>query len=144
MLTFEEKIDRLLVLIEAVQEELDFKSAVGIVQCKDKWLLGLSTATDDRENRWCFPGGGIQRGESPKKAVIREVFEETGLRVKVVGDIVKHSSKPNVAFFHCKLTRQSQKFDMSNEFKALGWFKLTDMRGLKLHSNVKQLINKVS
>lgn len=144
MLTYEDKINRLLFLIEAVQEEYDFKSAVGIVQHKDKWLLGLSTATDDRENRWCFPGGGIQRGEGPKQAVVREVFEETGLRVKVVGDVVKHSSKPNVAFYHCKLTSQKQKFDMSKEFKALGWFKLNDMRGLKLHANVKQLISKVS
>lgn len=144
MLTFDDKIDQLLILLEAVQDELDFKSAVGIIQHKDKWLLGLSTATDDRENKWCFPGGSMQRGEGPKRAVVREVFEETGLRVKVVGDIVKHSSKPNVAFYHCKLTRQNQKFDMSKEFKALGWFRLTDMRGLKLYSNVKQLISKVS
>ena len=122
--------------------EKDYKASVAIIQYKDKWLLGLSSATDDRENKWCFPGGHIKRGESPKQAVVREVFEETGLRCKVIGDVIKHSSKPHVAFFHCKLTRQGQKFDMNNEFKALGWFKLADMRGLKLYSNVKTLISK--
>jgi 8-oxo-dGTP pyrophosphatase MutT (NUDIX family) len=144
MRIFDEQLDRLLELIIEAEDETRFKSAVGIVQWKDKWLLGLSTATDDRENKWCFPGGRIERGESPKQAAVREVFEETGIRCKTIDDLVKHSSKPNVAFYHCKLTRQDQKFDLSNEFKALGWFKLSDMRGLKLHNNVKQLISKVS
>lgn len=32
---------------------------------------------------WTLPGGGIDHGESPRDAVIREVWEETGLRAKV-------------------------------------------------------------
>lgn len=31
---------------------------------------------------WGLPGGWINRGESPAKAVEREIFEETGLRVR--------------------------------------------------------------
>lgn len=41
-----------------------------------------------REKSWQFPQGGIQRGESPTKAMFRELYEETGLRpkhVKVLG-----------------------------------------------------------
>lgn len=33
---------------------------------------------------WVLPGGGIDDGESPEQAVVREVFEETGLQVKVI------------------------------------------------------------
>lgn len=32
--------------------------------------------------RWCLPGGGLESGESASEAVEREVFEETGLRVR--------------------------------------------------------------
>src|SRR5665213_1684209 len=32
---------------------------------------------------WVLPGGGIDRGESPIEATIREILEETGLTVKM-------------------------------------------------------------
>ncbi len=31
------------------------------------------------EEYWVFPGGGIEKGETPEEAVVREVKEETGL-----------------------------------------------------------------
>jgi 8-oxo-dGTP diphosphatase len=32
---------------------------------------------------WLLPGGGVEHGEHPEQAVIREVQEETGLEVRV-------------------------------------------------------------
>ena len=31
--------------------------------------------------RWVTPGGGIDEGETPAAAAVRELFEETGLRI---------------------------------------------------------------
>lgn len=36
--------------------------------------------------RWGLPGGLLERGEAPADAVLREVEEETGLHVEVVGE----------------------------------------------------------
>ena len=36
---------------------------------------------------WVLPGGGINPGETPEAAVIREVLEETGIRVKIVREV---------------------------------------------------------
>jgi 8-oxo-dGTP diphosphatase len=33
---------------------------------------------------WTLPGGGLETGETPAEAAVREVWEETGLRVRSV------------------------------------------------------------
>jgi 8-oxo-dGTP pyrophosphatase MutT (NUDIX family) len=40
----------------------------------------------DGKGLYAFPGGGINVGESPKQAAIREALEEAGARLKHVKD----------------------------------------------------------
>ena len=41
-------------------------------------------STRDRDGWWTLPGGGIDHGEHPRDAVLRELGEETGLAGEVV------------------------------------------------------------
>ncbi|MEZ0165064.1 NUDIX domain-containing protein [Kineococcus sp. LSe6-4] len=45
-------------------------------------LTRLSSATPS-PGRWTLPGGGVDHGEHPLTAVVREVHEETGMAVRV-------------------------------------------------------------
>lgn len=119
----------------------DYEAAVAIVQDGNKWLLGLSTAKDDRANKWCFPGGGIKRGEQADRAAAREAWEETGIRCKPIGEPFSYTNKPAVAFVHCKET--GGRLDPNSEFAALGWFTRKEMKALKLYHNVTKLLDRV-
>jgi 8-oxo-dGTP pyrophosphatase MutT (NUDIX family) len=43
---------------------------------------------------WLPPGGHVERDEIPDDAAVREVFEETGLNVELVGESAKTSKTP--------------------------------------------------
>lgn len=47
-------------------------------------LCRLSLRISPR-GEWTLPGGGIEFGEHPEDAVVREVMEETGLKVSLKG-----------------------------------------------------------
>ncbi|MBI4033051.1 MAG: NUDIX domain-containing protein [Candidatus Blackburnbacteria bacterium] len=50
-----------------------------------EWLLINPAGT----NRWQLPKGHIEKGEKGEDAAVREVFEETGAKVKVLGKVDK-------------------------------------------------------
>ena len=48
-------------------------------------LLLVRRAHDPGKGRWSLPGGRVEHGESLEQAVHREVAEETGLVIDIVG-----------------------------------------------------------
>src|SRR4051794_33921533 len=56
--------------------------AMALIRDADGRLLVLEH-TYRREVPWGLPGGWLKKGESPELGLMREVFEETGLRVRV-------------------------------------------------------------
>ncbi len=55
---------------------LQIPSAAAIVRDENDKILLVKTG-----DVWGLPAGAIDLGESPSEAVVREVFEETGLRI---------------------------------------------------------------
>jgi 8-oxo-dGTP diphosphatase len=59
-------------------------AAYGLLRADTTILLcRLSAAVQGFAGHWTLPGGGLDFGEDPKAAVVREMAEETGLDVAV-------------------------------------------------------------
>src|SRR5262249_31720119 len=59
--------------------------AYALVRDGDRVLLSRFAGSGGLGGVWSAPGGGVEFGESPAEAVVREVYEETGLHVRVTG-----------------------------------------------------------
>jgi len=58
-------------------------AAYAVILRDDRVLLSRLAPYLAPTERWTLPGGGIEFGEHPRDAVVREVYEETGLRAEV-------------------------------------------------------------
>lgn len=125
-------------IIKAFKVEL--KSAVGIVIDKDgNLLLGKSTADDDRKDKWCFPGGGIDKGESVLQAAIRETYEEAGILCTPVKLLtVTHPIKPSVGF--CVLLAKTTEIDFNEEYSDMKWFSSLPKNTMAMNNDILELI----
>ena len=87
-------------------------------------------------NRWGLPGGLLERGEDPATAVVREVQEEVGLRVDVVGEpaVVVDASARRVDVVH-RARPSAPLVDelepVSPEIVELGWFQPNELPELQ-------------
>ena len=109
----------------------------------------LTQRTDN--GRWCLPGGTMESGESAAEACIREVWEETGLNVRITRLIGVYSNPDqlivypdgNKAFFvvlSFEAEILSGELGLSNETTAYGYYSLADMESLPMHGQHKQRV----
>jgi len=112
----------------------DFKPDCEVVGCiieHDSKILLLHRHEHKPEgNTWTSPSGKIENNEAPKKAVIREIKEETGIKInpkqlKSYGKLFVHY--PNYDFiyylFYIKLENLPEIKIESKEYKNFIWIK---------------------
>jgi 8-oxo-dGTP diphosphatase len=73
---------------EAQRDDItDF--VVGVAVFRDRKLLVVRRVPDDyRGGMFELPGGGVEAGETFAECVVRELFEETGLRVRRITEFL--------------------------------------------------------
>jgi 8-oxo-dGTP pyrophosphatase MutT (NUDIX family) len=114
-------------------------SAIILDETRHKILL--TRRTDN--GRWCLPGGAMDAGESLEECCVREVWEETGLKVRVVRLLGVYSTPHRVVYYEDGNRWQivSTNFlaeiisgtpGVSNETTAVGFFSPSEMAALDI------------
>jgi ADP-ribose pyrophosphatase YjhB (NUDIX family) len=101
--------------------------------------------------QWCLPGGATDPGESVAEGCVREVFEETGLRVRVTRLVGVYSdpdqlviypdgNKVHVVALSFEAEIVSGELGLSNETTDAGFFTISDMEGMPMLGNHKRRV----
>jgi 8-oxo-dGTP diphosphatase len=86
----------------------------------------------EREGRllWAFPGGGIEDGESPEQAAVRETAEEVALEVKAVrslGERVHPQTGRHMSYVACEVVGGEARVADEDELAEVAWIRLEEI-----------------
>ncbi len=70
-------------------ETLPYRPCVGVVLINDQGLIFAGQRIDNPAPAWQMPQGGIDEGEKPRAAALRELWEETGVTEDLVEFVAK-------------------------------------------------------
>ena len=112
-----------------------------LVNSENAEILLIKRFKDGR-TYWVFPGGGVEPGELLEQAIIREVFEETMLRInnpEEMFSVVNRGRKEHfflakVSFFEPKLSSDSPEYKVQNSFNQykFTWINFGDFSQLNI------------
>mgnify|MGYP000571891481 CR=1 FL=1 len=103
-----------------------------IIDPSPKKLVLIKRKKDPFKDHWALPGGFVEWGETTENACLREVYEETGLRIKII-DLVGVFSDPkrdprghvvSVAYLCLPLTRDLR---ASSDAKHADWISISEI-----------------
>ena len=126
---------------------------VGVVILGDKGVLLIRRAKPPRQGQWSLPGGAQKLGETVFEAAIREVLEETGLTVEVLGlidvvdSITPEDDGGGKVRYHYTLidvlavVRPGGNLKAASDAREVKWMKLSDIPALELWSETERIIN---
>ncbi len=116
------------------------KRARAAIICKDEILVVRSWIGN---SKWTLPGGGVKFGENHKGAVMREIEEELGIKLKPkdyqnVGEFTYKSTglRYTYTLFKVKLTNKPKLVPEQREIVALDWLKLNCVTKQNSNSDV--------
>ncbi len=119
-----------------------------VVVAADKVLL-VRRGKPPRQGQWSLPGGAQKLGETVFEAAAREVREETGFDVEVLGladvvDSIRHDDANRVRYHYTLVdvfaVVRAGTLKAGGDAADAAWFDVADVAGLGLWSETERII----
>jgi ADP-ribose pyrophosphatase YjhB (NUDIX family) len=134
-------------------------AAYAVILRDNRILLSRLSKAVTRDELWTLPGGGLDHGEDPRNAVVREVYEETAHtlvapRLVDVGSahFVGRSPRGRLEDFHgirivyladVEQVREPEVLDVGGSTSAAAWVPLDRLDDLRLTGWLRPLLARV-
>ena len=120
--------------------------AVGVLfDANGRVLIGQRTVKDSYFQKWEFPGGKLEQGESAKEALAREFSEEVGIQVTHSEDLMllEHDYPDRHVRLHVQLINQFDGEIVAMEGQALKWVDLELLESIDFLQGNQAIVEKL-
>jgi 8-oxo-dGTP diphosphatase len=128
-------------------------AAYGVLRREGRVLLCRVAPGNYGAGFWTLPGGGLEFGEGPEAAVVREVEEETGLLATITGQPSIHSDTGEWPFsagpvsyhtvrfvYPMQVTGGSERPEIDGSTDECRWFDAAEVAGLAAEDRLGDLV----
>ncbi len=126
---------------------------IGVVVLGPRGVLMIKRAEPPRKGQWSLPGGAQELGETVFEAARREVMEETGLTIVILGlvdvvDSIRRDDAGKVQYHYTLVEvlarippRSETEPSPGSDADEAAWMPLEDIPGLGLWSETERIIS---
>lgn len=121
-------------LNEGKKKELQ-KNAVAVIVNGDNKILLLKRSDYPKQwmpKKWSLVGGGIEKGETPEEAIVREIKEEIKLEINefVESFTIQRHADSVETIFACRYDGDPTDIKLNDEHSNYGWYDVSEMEYL--------------
>ena len=98
----------------------------------DENKIYLVKTTYNRFHPWGLPGGSLEYGETAEESLLREIWEETSLKIAIERFLFTKTFAPDRVglYYLCRI--EEGEFHPSDEVSEVGYFSLNDLPDVRL------------
>lgn len=114
---------------------------LAVIRKEGKYLLTKRVERDPEDSKfhdiWQIPGGGLEWGELIENAVRREMREELGIEIRIIGLLPKVFEDIRGQLWHgimlcylCEMENDESMINLNDEASEYNWFTVDEIRKL--------------